>query len=215
MQQKLSVVSAVLLAIAALILVAIPQYFEANIDTLRAENEEIASSQKIAATFLLLANFEYQLASLQRDDLDILKQLVKDSPSLQSKEEAIALSRQQAAVHAINACAAANAITPTDAEHEVTRISAITDKEQVHSIYLKYATMAANGTEILDSQQSAHFKTVVQLRRAKNGLWHIAVFLQLIGLALAVLVVAKNASPNPKRGKALTTRCSVPGQEKC
>ena len=202
MKKPLSIASAAILGVSAIMLLIIPQYYESRINELRDENADMTVAQREAQHYMILANSENELAGLQRDHLDILIRLNLENGELQKKQAAILNHHMQAALHSLNASAAAKVVTADESDEVAKRLAALSDLKQIDAFYLKYFALAANGTISLDERESSNTRKVNRLTVTKNVLWHIAVFLQLAAFVLAILVIGSEGAPRRKAKQA-------------
>jgi hypothetical protein len=200
MKKALSIISAILIGIAVVGFLMIPNYYENRIKELSASNDTIVTKQREVFDFVIKANQKRDLHGILKDHLEILQFFYKDTNRLREKEEGILYADQYAVTHALSACRVTNKISKEHCDsvlaiitkYKISRTSKTYDQfrdSYFRKLYNKYIDMAAKSTNEIDEIRKNNLLQIDKLNSSKNTLWLSSFMLQSIGLALGVIVI--------------------------
>ncbi|RJQ65064.1 MAG: hypothetical protein C4517_00495 [Stygiobacter sp.] len=189
MRKIISIISAIMIAIASVGFLIIPQLFEFRINKLKDENESIISSQRDASDFIQKSISAMLNYSLFRDNLDLFKSISLDLDKIKKKESDLLFNSANSAQFALSAAIAIKKIDQKTYASETEKIMKAFDLG-IHKEYcMKYMEIASKGTQELDESRKKNLRTINNLSFWKDALWYFCFFIQSIGFILAIIAL--------------------------
>lgn len=189
MRKIITIISAIMIAIASVGFLIIPQLFQVRINKLKEENESIISNQRDASDLVHKSIAEMQNYSLFRDNLDLFKSINSNSDLIKKKENNLLFISKSSAQFALSAALAVKKLDPKSYDSETEKIGETVDFRIHKEYFKKYIEIAGKGTQELDENWKLNIKNIDDLSFWKDALWYFCFFIQSIGFILAIIAL--------------------------
>jgi len=201
MKKTAEITSIVLIGLATLGFLFLPQYFDPKIASRNEERELLAFDEDRVNLNINLGLFQYTTAVTQRDHADLFRTLNR-SDLAQPRDAYKLESLRGALLCAIMAAQVSRSISDKEEKSLSSQVVNFKSYEEIALRYVKHLQQAMEGTAVMRKRSLQLRAEIRGLERAKNVFWSFCFLLQSLGIVFVVVSMSasdkrESAKPEP------------------
>lgn len=186
MKKLFTIISIILLGIATLGFLYVPQHFDTQINNKLDKIDNLTFDEDRTIMNLQASERYYYIAVTQRDSATILRTLNNTSAAT-AREKFMIQGLRGAVISAIKAAQVSTAISDTEEINETKKVVELKTYEEIWPVYFHYIKKAQEGVKEMRKSASSLRGQINSLRLNKDKVWYSTFIFQSLGIISALI----------------------------